>query len=556
MTETKIVPFEEAHLETVLRWVNDPEITELIGTVKPISRIEHRAWYESLQKDPSRLYLVIEDGTRAIGMIGLAGIESTYRNAELFIYLGEKESWGQGHGRRAAHLLMSMAFDTLGLHRLFAHVFEYNRTALAFFESLGFRREGMLREAVFKRGGYFGKHVLGLLAREFRSGSEQGNSANPFLPFALPDISEAEIDAVVDSLRSGWITTGPKVKEFEQRFAEAVGAKHAVALNSCTAALHLALEAIGIGPDDEVIVPALTFAATAEVVRYLGARPVLVDSLPSDHNLDPTAVEAAVTPKTKALIPVHFGGKACDLRTIHAIAGKHDLKVIEDAAHAFPAFHEGRAIGSQSDIVCFSFYATKTITTAEGGMAVTGNEAWADRMRVMALHGISKDAWKRYTAQGNWYYEIVAPGFKYNMTDLAAAMGLVQLDRARKLLDRRRAIVRAYTAAFADLDTVEPTEPGDFDAHAWHLFVIRLRPGAPVERDLAIELLKERGIGASVHFIPLHLHPYYRETYGYSPDDFPVAHDLYRRSISLPLYSRMTDADVERVIDAVRSIFS
>jgi perosamine synthetase len=373
----------------------------------------------------------------------------------------------------------------------------------------------------------------------------------PFLPFHLPDIGEAEIDAVVEALRSGWITTGPKTREFERRFAAAVGANHAVAVNSCTAALHLALEAIGIGPDDEVIVPTLTFAATGEVVRYLGARPVLVDVLQGDHNLDPAAVAAAVTGRTKAIIPVHFGGQACDLDAIRAVAREHGLKVVEDAAHAFPASFAGRTIGSQSDITCFSFYATKTLTTAEGGMAVTDDEAWADRMRVMALHGISKDAWKRYSAEGSWYYEIVAPGFKYNMTDVAAAMGLVQLERAQELLDKRRAIARAYSAAFSAIDAIELPWLRDFDAHAWHLFVIRLVDGkARIGRNELIERLKAAGIGTSVHFIPLHVHPYYRETYGYTPGDFPVALDLYGRSISLPIHPTMTDSDVSRVIEA------
>jgi perosamine synthetase len=375
---------------------------------------------------------------------------------------------------------------------------------------------------------------------------------HPFLPFALPDIGEAEIDAVVEALRSGWITTGPRTKEFERRFAQAVGARHAVAVNSCTAAMHLALEAIGIGPGDEVIVPTMTFAATGEVVRYMGARPVLVDVLPGDHNLDPAAVEAAVTPRTRAIIPVHFGGQACDLDAIVALARRRGLKIVEDAAHAFPASFEGRIIGSVGDLTCFSFYATKTITTAEGGMAVTDDEALADRMRVMCLHGISKDAWKRYSAEGSWYYEIVAPGFKYNMTDVAAAMGLVQLERARELLDKRRAIARAYSAAFSELEAIELTKVRDFDAHAWHLFVIRLVEGrARIGRNELIEKLKAAGIGTSVHFIPLHMHPYYRETYGYSPGDFPVAHDLYGRSLSLPIHPRMTPADVDRVIDAV-----
>ena len=378
---------------------------------------------------------------------------------------------------------------------------------------------------------------------------------HPFLPFALPDIGEAEIEEVVAALRSGWITTGPRVKDFEQRFAAAVGAEHAVAVNSCTAAMHLALEAIGIGPGDEVIVPTMTFAATGEVVRYMGARPVLVDVLPGDHNIDPAAVEAAVNDRTRAIIPVHFGGQACDLDAIGAIAKRHGLKVVEDAAHAFPASFRGRTVGSIGDITCFSFYATKTITTGEGGMAVTDDEAVADRMRVMCLHGISKDAWKRYSAEGSWYYEIVAPGFKYNMTDIAAAMGLVQLGRAQELLGKRRAIARAYTRAFAELKAVELLDVRDFDAHAWHLFAIKLVPGAArIGRNELIEKLKEAGIGTSVHFIPLHMHPYYRQTYGYAPEDFPVSKDIFERCLSLPIHPTMTDSEVSRVIEAVRGL--
>jgi dTDP-4-amino-4,6-dideoxygalactose transaminase len=379
----------------------------------------------------------------------------------------------------------------------------------------------------------------------------------PFLPFALPDITDAEIGAVTDALRSGWITTGPRTKEFEKRFAEAVGATHAVAVNSCTAALHLALEALGVAAGDEVIVPTLTFAASAEVVRYLGAHPVLVDVLPGDHNLDPRKVEAAITPKTKAIIPVHFGGQACDLDAITAIAKKRGLKVIEDAAHAFPTRYRGKTVGAFGDVTCFSFYATKTLTTAEGGMATTENPELADRMRVMALHGISKDAWKRYTAEGSWYYEIVAPGYKYNMTDVAAAMGLAQLARAQEMLDRRRAIARRYAEAFSTNPCLELLEVRDEGEHAWHLFVIKLVDGTlSIDRNRCIEELKARGVGTSVHFIPLHIHPYYRETYGYKPDDFPVALDVYGRSISLPIYSKMGDADVNRVIEAVMDVIA
>jgi len=378
-----------------------------------------------------------------------------------------------------------------------------------------------------------------------------------FLPFSLPDITSKERAAVDETLESGWVTTGPRTKKFEAEFAGAIGAKNAVAVNSCTAAMHLALEAIGIGSDDEVIVPTMTFAATGEVVRYMGAKPVMVDVLPGDHNIDPAAAEAAVTSKTKAIIPVHFGGQACDMDAILAVAQAHNLKIIEDAAHAFPASFKGKKIGTIGDITCFSFYATKTITTGEGGMAVTQNQEWADRMRVMSLHGISKDAWKRYTAEGSWYYEVVAPGFKYNMTDIAASMGLVQLDRVYEMLEKRRRIAAAYTEAFKDEAGIQLLDVRNPDDHAWHLFVIKLVDGVlSIDRNRFIEELKEREIGTSVHFIPLHTHPYYKKTFDHSPPGFPSALDAYRRSISLPVYSKMTPSDIERVISAVLQILT
>jgi dTDP-4-amino-4,6-dideoxygalactose transaminase len=380
-------------------------------------------------------------------------------------------------------------------------------------------------------------------------------AAEPFLPFALPDISEDEIASVVETLRSGWITTGPKAKEFERRFAEATSSSHAVMVNSCTAALHLALEAIGVRAGDEVIVPTMTFAATAEVVRYFGATPVLVDVGAADHNVTPAAIEAAITPRTRAVIPVHFAGQPCDMDGIVEVARSRGIPVVADAAHSFPASYRGRNVGALADISCFSFYATKTITTGEGGAAVTERAEWADRMRIMSLHGISRDAWKRYTAEGSWYYEVVAPGYKYNLTDMAAAVGLGQLARAESMRERRRAIADAYDSAFADLQALElPTRSAD-RTHAHHLYVLKLRRGLlSVDRDQLIRELKSLGIGTSVHFIPLHVHPYYRETFGYQPERLPVALDLYQRSVSLPIYSRMTDAEVARVVQSVRDV--
>ena len=374
------------------------------------------------------------------------------------------------------------------------------------------------------------------------------------VPFARPDIGEREVAAVSEVLRSGWLTTGPRTKEFEAAFAKALGVQHAVMLNSCTAALHLALEAIGLERADEVIVPTLTFAATAEVVAYFGARPVLVDVRP-DHNMDPKAVERALTSRTKAIIPVHFAGMPCDMDEIVELARSRNAAVIDDSAHCFPGEYRGRTVGTLADISCFSFYATKTISTGEGGAAVTSNEQWAERMRMMSLHGISGPAWKRYLAGGKWYYEIEAPGYKYNMTDLAAAIGLVQLDRAQEFLDKRRRIAARYNRAFGELEAYELPPRRSDRSHAYHLYVLKLRRGVlSLDRKQFIDKLGALGIGTSVHFIPLHVHPYYQRTFGYRHEDFPVALDLYERSVSLPIYPKMSDGDIDAVIEAVRGL--
>lgn len=377
-------------------------------------------------------------------------------------------------------------------------------------------------------------------------------SPREFLPFALPDTDDAEIAAIAEVVRSGWLTTGAKVREFERRFAEYIGASHAVAVNSCTAALHLALEAIGVRHGDEVIVPVHTFAATAEVVRYFDARPVLVDVEPRTLNIDPEAVRAVLSPRTRAVIPVHFGGLAADLDAVRAVlpAG---LPVIEDAAHALPTRYRGRMIGTISEVTCFSFYANKTMTTGEGGMLVTEDAALADRARIMSMHGISRDAWKRFTAEGSWYYEIIAPGFKYNLTDIAAALGIVQLEKLQRMHARRAVIAARFDRAFADVAEVEtPARAPSDGLHAWHLYCIRLDlPRLTIDRARFIERLRALGIGASVHYTPLHLHPYYRETFGTTAEQFPVATREAARLITLPLYSRMTDRDVDDVIAAV-----
>ncbi|MGD9901863.1 MAG: DegT/DnrJ/EryC1/StrS family aminotransferase [Vicinamibacterales bacterium] len=382
-----------------------------------------------------------------------------------------------------------------------------------------------------------------------------GALAGRTVPFHAPSIGEAEIAAVVDVLRSGWLTTGPRAKEFERAFAAAVGAPHAVALNSATAALHLALEAAGVGPGDEVVVPTMTFAATAEVVLYLGARPVLADCDEATLNLAPGEIDRLLTPRTRAVIPVHYAGRPCDMDDITARSRAHGLTVIEDAAHCFPCTYRGRPIGAISDFTCFSFYATKTITTGEGGMVTTADEDAATRMRLMSLHGISGDAWKRYTSEGSWFYEVVAPGMKYNLTDIAAALGLVQLGRAEEFRRERTRIASRYSAAFETLSEVRCPEPAGDGEHAWHLYPIRLRlDRLRIGRGPFTAALKAANVGCSVHFIPLHVHPYYRDAHGYRSDQFPNASAAYEELVSLPIYPAMTDADVDYVVEAVRSV--
>lgn len=376
-----------------------------------------------------------------------------------------------------------------------------------------------------------------------------------FLPFHVPAIGEAEIEAVVQTLRSGWLTTGPRVKAFEADFARYVGCSHAVAVNSGTAALHLALEAIGVREGDEVIVPAMTFAATAEVVFYLKAKPVLVDCQPDTLNIDPERIERELSAKTKAIIPVDIGGHPCDFSEISRISRRYNLSLVEDAAHALPAAYNNQRIGSISDITCFSFYATKTLTTGEGGMATTENPEWAKRMRMMSLHGISLDAWDRYTETGSWYYEIVRPGYKYNLTDIAAALGLEQLKRCDQFHQSRKAIARRYSEAFAGMAGVRLPACNPGVQHAWHLYIIQLDPEQlTINRRDFIKTLRSRNIGSSVHFIPLHLHPFYRDSFGYKPADFPNASAAYERIISLPIYPNMSEADVDYVISNVSEI--
>ncbi|MBU1225610.1 MAG: DegT/DnrJ/EryC1/StrS aminotransferase family protein [Actinobacteria bacterium] len=382
--------------------------------------------------------------------------------------------------------------------------------------------------------------------------------SEPRIPFALPDIGDGEIAAVVEALRSGWITTGPRVHQFEEQFAEAVGAPHALAVNSATSGLHLALEASGVVTDDAVIVPTVTFAASAETVRYLGAHPVLADVDPATGLMSPEHCREAIGRaeaagwRVAAVMPVHLAGQACDMDGLVEVAGAIGARVVEDAAHAFPATHHSRPIGSIGDFTVFSFYATKALTTGEGGMITTADAGAAARMKVMRLHGIDRDAWDRYNRDDpGWYYEVIAPGFKYNMTDIAAAMGIEQLRRSEDLWARRAAIAGRYREGLAGtgIEPLRVDRPGD--RHAWHLFVVRLPEG--LARDDLVAALAAAGIGTSVHFIPLHRMPYYRDTYRLSGDRFPGAEAYYASCLSLPIYTRMSDADVDRVLAACRT---
>jgi dTDP-4-amino-4,6-dideoxygalactose transaminase len=381
----------------------------------------------------------------------------------------------------------------------------------------------------------------------------------PFIPFALPDIGEEEIAAVVRCMRTGWVTTGPISKQFEVAFGEYLGnGGETIAVNSATAGLHLALEALGIGPGDEVIVPSLTFTATAEVVRYLGAQPIFVDIDPDTLNISAAAIEEAIGPQTRAIIPVHYAGLACDMDAILNLAKRHRLRVIEDAAHAFPTRYHERLIGTlESDVVVFSFYANKTMTTGEGGMVVTRDPLVAQRIRLMRIHGISSDAFDRYVSKKPaWYYEVVAAGFKYNLTDIAASIGIEQLRKIDRFLARRELLASRYDRAFADLPLILPPRPQLGSNHAWHLYVVRLTSAAKCGRDDLIGKLSERGIGTSVHFIPLHRQPYWRDRYALLNDQFPATEQAYQSMLSLPLYTRMTNADQQRVIDEVRAALS
>lgn len=383
------------------------------------------------------------------------------------------------------------------------------------------------------------------------------DTETPFLPYSRPDTGAEEIEAVSRAIASGWVTTGPETLAFEREFATYLGADcHTLAVNSATAGLHLALEAIGVGPGDEVIVPTMTFTATAEIVRYLGADPVFADCQATTLNIDPDAIAGLISPRTKAIVVVHYAGLACDMVPILALASAHGLKVVEDAAHAFPTTYRGALIGTlASDATVFSFYANKTMTTGEGGLVATRNEDYARRMRIMRLHGIDRDAFGRFQSRAPaWQYQVVAPGFKYNMTDIAAAMGRVQLRRIDAFAARRVQLANIYRDALGDLPLILPAYAPGTDQHAWHIYAIRHREGSnrPDWRDRFIDGLAADGIGTSVHYIPLHRQPFWQERYGLVASDFPQAEEAFASLVSLPLYTAMTDADAMRVVASVR----
>ena len=379
-----------------------------------------------------------------------------------------------------------------------------------------------------------------------------------FIPFSLPEIDEQEINEVIHTLKSGWITTGPKVKNFEIDFQKIIDKElNAIAVNSATAGLHLALEALGVSEGDEVIVPSLTFTSTASVVRYLGAEVKIVDIDRNTLNLDVGSIEKAISSKTKAIIPVHYAGLSCDMDQILKLATKYNLSVVEDAAHALPTFYKGNIIGSlKSDVTVFSFYANKTMTTGEGGMVVTRNPYLAKRIKVMRLHGIDRDAFNRFQSKKPaWYYEVTMPGFKYNMTDIAAAIGIIQLKKLPGFLKRREYLAQRYFKFLKDLPVTLPYNPDGNSSHSWHLFVIRLNENTDYNRNQLIEFLSRNGIGTSVHYIPLHRQPYWRDRYNLTDEMFPIANQAYEAMVSLPLYTAMSDNQQDYIVSSLKKFF-
>ncbi len=383
------------------------------------------------------------------------------------------------------------------------------------------------------------------------------NIREDFLTYNKPCFGQEELDGVVESLQSGWWSKGPKVLEFEKRFAQYVGVKHAIALNSCTAGLFLGLQAHGVGPGDEVITTPMTFCATSNTIVHCGATPVFADVDPNTGLIDPDEIEKKITPRTKGIVPVHYAGRACDMDRINAIAKKHGLFVMEDAAHAvYTTYENGKLVGNCDNITSFSFYATKNLATGEGGMITTNDDALYEKLQVLSLHGMSKGAWNRFSAAGSWKYDVIEAGFKYNMTDLAAALGLAQMDRLEEMQKKREEYAAIYNEYFKDIKGIQVLPDSPWGRNAWHLYMIRVeRNGLTISRNEFIRLLnQEYKIGTSVHYTPVHLHPFYRINYGTRQGDFPHAEDLYFGMISIPLNPSLTREDVDYVCEAVREI--
>lgn len=454
-----------------------------------------------------------------------------------------------GVGAALSEFFVRAARDR-GCERITLSVRDDNLTARRFYESTNW--EEVSRSSSSYHGSFSITYEKVMTGKQTSSRSPVRND---FLPPFAPCLDDAEFDEVLNTLRSGWITMGPKTTRFEELFADYVGSRHAVAVSSCTAGLHLALVAAEVGPGDEVITTPLTFCSTANVIVHQGATPVLADVRPDTFNIDPEEIRSKVTKHTRAIIPVHLAGQPCEMDEIRDIAEEHGLLVVEDAAHATGARYRDALIGTIGDTTVFSFYATKSLTTGEGGMITTEDDQLADRMRILRLHGISRDAWKRYSEQGSWYYEVILPGYKYNMTDIQASLGIHQLAKQEGFLEIRQRYADMYTQAFQDLpEIITPVVKGHV-RHAWHLYIIRLDlERLALNRGQFIEAMRKENIGTSVHFIPLHLHPYYQHRYGFNKGDFPVTESVYEAIVSLPLYPRMSVQDVQDVIRAVGKV--
>ncbi len=487
---------------------------------------------------------------RPSGAEGTDAISTEEQPTASLVSIGVKPSARRsGLGAALTELFVKEAWNR-GCERITLSVRDDNVRARRFYESMNW--DEVSRSSKTYHGSFSITYQKVMTDQQT---SKRSPVREEFLPPLSPYLGEEEWKEVMDTLQSGWITMGPKTRRFEELFAEYVGSSHAIAVSSCTAGLHLALVAAGIGSGDEVITTPFTFCSTANVVVHQGALPVLADVRVDTFNVDPGEVRKKITPRTKAIIPVHLAGQPCEMDEIRSIAEEHELLVIEDAAHATGAKYKDRMIGTMSDVTVFSFYATKNLTTGEGGMITTEDGELAEKMRILRLHGISTDAWKRYSAQGSWYYEVLFPGYKYNMTDIQASLGIHQLARQEEFLEVRQRYADMYTDAFQDLPEIMTPVVKDYVRHAWHLYIIRLDlERLRINRGQFMEALRKENIGTSVHFIPLHLHPYYRERYGFKKGDFPVAESLYEGIVTLPLYPKMSVEDLEDVIEAVRQV--